>query len=220
MEEQIPNAWSTLLEDEFCKPYFRKLTSLVEEAYKSNIIYPKQNEVFRAFDLCDPDKIKVVILGQDPYHGANQAHGLAFSVLQDVPIPPSLSNIFKEVKQDVGSAIPLSGSLDRWAYQGVFLLNTVLTVQQDLPGSHKAFGWQSFTDAVIESISCLNDHVCFMLWGKYAQQKASLIDVNKHSILVAPHPSPLSVYKGFIGCKHFSKANAYLSVHSKVPINW
>jgi uracil-DNA glycosylase len=176
--------------------------------------------VFNAFAQCPFDTVKVVILGQDPYHGKGQAHGLAFSVPDHVPIPPSLQNIYKEIKNDIGTDVPQTGNLERWAKQGVLLLNATLTVEQGNPGSHQGRGWEVFTDAVIQKISKEKEHVVFLLWGKFAQSKSSLIDENKHLILKAAHPSPFSAHNGFFGCHHFSKTNSYLQSHGKGPIVW
>jgi uracil-DNA glycosylase len=220
MDVQIANSWKQLLQEEFAKPYFAQLAESVRMEYSAGTVYPNGRDIFRAFDLCDPQDIKIVILGQDPYHGHGQAHGLAFSVPRGVQIPPSLHNIFKEIQQDIGISAPLDGNLERWATQGVFLLNTILTVRRGEPGSHRTIGWQLFTDVVISLISKTSEHACFMLWGSYAQSKAPLIDQGKHLILKAPHPSPFSAHKGFLGCKHFSRANVYLRGRGKTPINW
>lgn len=212
--------WNLLLQPEFEKPYYQALQEQVNTAYKTQTIYPPAKHVFNALQLCPFDKIKVVIIGQDPYHGPGQAHGLSFSVTDTVRKPPSLQNIFKELTTDIpGFEIPESGNLEAWAQQGVLLLNAVLTVQAGLPGSHKNFGWQHFTDAVIKLVSDKKEHVIFLLWGAYAIAKAELIDKNKHLILTAAHPSPLA-RGAFFGSKHFSKTNDYLMKHNLTPINW
>ncbi|MEO6304106.1 MAG: uracil-DNA glycosylase [Bacteroidia bacterium] len=212
--------WNTLLQTEFDKPYYKELTQKVNNAYKSHTIYPPANLVFHALQLCNFDDIKVVIIGQDPYHGPSQAHGLSFSVNDGVRIPPSLQNIFKELKTDIpGFELPTSGNLEAWAKQGVLLLNAVLTVEAGLAGSHKNFGWQHFTDALIKLVSDKKQNVVFLLWGAYAIAKAELIDKNKHLILTAAHPSPLA-RGAFFGSKHFSKTNDYLTKHHLKPINW
>ena len=213
--------WNDLLHSEFDKAYYKELQSHVNIAYKSHTIYPPANQVFQALQLCSFEDIKVVIIGQDPYHGPNQAHGLSFSVTDAAPrIPPSLQNIYKELKTDIpGFEIPTSGNLEHWAKQGVLLLNAVLTVQAGLPGSHKNFGWQHFTDAIIKLVSEKKEHVVFLLWGAYAAAKAELIDNNKHKVLIAAHPSPLA-RGAFFGSKHFSKTNAYLVENNLPPINW
>ena len=220
-EVRIEETWRRRLEDEFKAPYFAALRKVVREAYESGkSIFPAPQNVFKAFELCPFDNVKVVILGQDPYHGHGQAHGLCFSVPEGVPVPPSLKNIYKEIKSDIGGEVPSSGELTRWARQGVLLLNTTLTVQEGMAGSHQGLGWETFTDAVIKKISDEKEQVVFLLWGRYAQGKAALIDQEKHLVLQAPHPSPLSAYAGFFGSKHFSKTNEYLKVHGKTPIEW
>ena len=212
--------WNKLLQPEIEKPYFKELQSLVNTAYKSHTIYPPANLVFHALQLCSFDDIKVVIIGQDPYHGPHQAHGLSFSVTDEVRKPPSLQNIFKELKTDIpGFEIPESGNLESWAKQGVLMLNAVLTVQEGLPGSHKSFGWEMFTDALIKLISDKRENVVFLLWGNYAISKSHLIDADKHLVLTAAHPSPLA-RGAFFGSKHFSKTNKYLSEKGKEPIIW
>lgn len=210
-----------MLKHECTAPYFIGLTQTVRTAYVGKTpIYPSQKNIFNAFTLCPFDSVKVVILGQDPYHGTGQAHGLSFSVPEGVTIPPSLQNIYKEIKDDVGVDISTSGNLERWAQQGVLLLNATLTVAAGTAGSHQGIGWEQFTDAVIQKISDEKEHVVFLLWGKYAQSKEKRIDTTKHLVLKAPHPSPLSAYSGFFGCKHFSKTNAYLKLHKKAEIVW
>ncbi len=220
MEVNIAQSWKKILEPEFQKNYFKQLTSEVREAYLSGPVFPPQTEVFNAFDLCPLKDLKVVILGQDPYHGEDQAHGLSFSVKDGIRTPPSLKNMYKEIHADLGKDIPESGNLERWAKQGVLLLNATLTVLPGQPGSHQGKGWEEFTDATIEAISKEKEHVVFLLWGNFARSKASLIDNKKHLILEAPHPSPLSAHRGFLGCKHFSKANGYLKSHSIKEIEW
>lgn len=212
--------WNLLLQPEFEKPYYTALQDQVNTAYKTQTIYPPAKQVFNALQLCPFDKIKVVIIGQDPYHGPGQAHGLSFSVTDSVRKPPSLQNIFKELATDIhGFHIPESGNLEAWAQQGVLLLNAVLTVQAGLPGSHKNFGWQHFTDALIKLVSDKKEHVVFLLWGAYAIAKTELIDKDKHLILTAAHPSPLA-RGAFFGSKHFSKTNDYLIKNNLSPINW
>jgi uracil-DNA glycosylase len=212
--------WNNLLKDEFEKPYFLKLAESVNQAYKTSVVFPPARLVFNALSLCPFEAVKVVLIGQDPYHGAGQANGLSFSVNDGIRKPPSLQNIFKELQSDIpGFQIPESGNLEAWARQGVLLLNAVLTVQEALPGSHKSFGWENFTDAVIRCISQEKQHVVFLLWGNYAISKSPLIDAQKHLVLTAAHPSPLA-RGAFFGSKHFSKTNAYLSDKGVSPINW
>ena len=220
MEVKIASTWKSLLSQEFEKPYFQQLTAFVRNEYKSQTIYPRGLDIFKAFDSCDFDNVKVVIIGQDPYHGAGQANGLCFSVSEGVRFPPSLLNIFKEIREDLGKAIPLSGDLDRWAKQGVLLLNATLTVRANTPGSHQNRGWETFTDAVIKKISDEKDGIVFLLWGAYAQKKGEIIDRSRHLVLMSAHPSPFSADRGFFGCKHFSKANAYLKSKGKDEIDW
>lgn len=216
----VSNEWFLFFEDEFSKDYFKKLELFLLEEYKSKTVYPELKNIFRAFNLLAPSEVKVVIIGQDPYHGPNQANGLAFSVSKQSKIPPSLVNIYKELVDDIGCAYPLNGDLTSWAKQGVLLINSVLTVEKSLANSHKSKGWEIFTDSVIGKLSHENEHIVFLLWGKPSQQKASLIDDKKHLILKAPHPSPLSAYRGFFGSKPFSKINSYLNKHNKKEINW
>jgi uracil-DNA glycosylase len=218
----IEESWKTVLQDEFEQPYFKQVAAFVkDEKTAGKIIYPPGSQVFTAFNTTPFDEVKVVILGQDPYHGQGQAHGLSFSVAQGVAIPPSLQNIYKELKTDIPDfIIPTHGNLIEWAKQGVLLLNATLTVEKDKAGSHQGKGWEKFTDAVIQKLSKHKQHVVFLLWGKFAQSKASLIDHQKHLVLMAAHPSPFSAYNGFFGCKHFSKTNAYLVQHQQAPINW
>lgn len=221
MNVKMEESWRTVLKDEFELPYFMKLTDTVREAYKAGEpIYPPPQMVFNAFSLCPFDAVKVVILGQDPYHGEGQAHGLCFSVQDGVRPPPSLKNIYKELKEDLGAPIPVTGNLEPWARQGVLLLNATLTVMAGKPGSHQGLGWEQFTDSIIKKLSDEKDHLVFILWGKYAQSKETIIDEKKHCILKAPHPSPLSAYTGFFGSKPFSKVNTYLMLHNKLPIDW
>jgi uracil-DNA glycosylase len=221
MDVKIEDSWKELLKQEFDKPYFQQIPlHLKTEKSQGKTIYPPGRLIFNAFNTTPIDKIKVVIIGQDPYHGPNQAHGLCFSVQNGVPPPPSLINIFKELQDDIGMAIPRHGNLTKWAEQGVFLLNASLTVRAGEPMSHSKIGWASFTDSVIKKISDHSKHVVFLLWGKFAQDKRILIDETKHLILKSAHPSPLSAYAGFFGCKHFSKANAYLISKGIDPVDW
>ncbi len=218
MDVKIAESWKTALQEEFDKPYFSQLVDFVKSEYLTKTIYPPGNFIFNAFDKCSFEDIKVVILGQDPYHGAGQANGLCFGVADGVAIPPSLRNIFKEINEDLGKPIPKSGNLERWATQGVLLINAVLTVEEAKPASHAKQGWETFTDAVIKKISNDCNNVVFMLWGKYAHDKGAVIDTTKHLVLKAPHPSPLA--KGYNGCQHFSKANDYLKQVGKAEIDW
>lgn len=209
------------IESEFQKPYFNGLKQfLAKEAALGKVIYPASNSVFNAFEHCSFEELKVVIIGQDPYHGVGQANGLAFSVNEGQKLPPSLRNIFKELNQDVGFEIPNHGDLTTWAKQGVLLLNSILTVEEGKPGSHQQKGWETFTNTIIKKISDESNGVVFLLWGNYAKSKMDLIDANKHFILTAAHPSPLSAYQGFFHCKHFSKTNEYLLQQGKKPIEW
>lgn len=219
-EVRIAQDWKEVLQEEFSKPYFEELVGFVKGEYASGTVYPAGGNIFRAFDKCPFDKIKVVIIGQDPYHGPGQANGLCFSVARGVQFPPSLQNIFKEVQSDIGTPVPESGELDRWAEQGVLLLNAVLTVRAHQAASHAGRGWERFTDAVVRAIAERKDKVVYMLWGSYAQKKGSIADPNNNLILKAVHPSPLSAYRGFFGCKHFSAANRYLESVGKTPIVW
>lgn len=222
MDVQIEDSWKTILSDEFGKDYFKQLSAAVKADYLINEppIYPPAPLIFNAFNLCPLDKVKVVILGQDPYHGPDQAHGLSFSVQDGVKIPPSLKNIYKEIKSDLGKEMPESGNLERWAKQGVLLLNATLTVPAGKAGGHQGLGWETFTDTVIKKISDEKEHVVFLLWGNFARSKSALIDKNKHLILEAAHPSPLSAHNGFFGCQHFSKTNEYLKANSLSGIDW
>lgn len=220
MDVKIDASWKKVLQDEFEKPYFAQLTNFVRDEYKTKKIFPPGNMIFSAFDHCPFDKVKVVIIGQDPYHNDGQAHGLCFSLNTGVNFPPSLINIFKEIERDLGKPTPTSGNLERWAEQGVLLLNATLTVQAHSAGSHQGRGWETFTDAVIRKVAEEKVHVVFMLWGNYAQQKGAVVDGQKHLVLKSVHPSPLSAYRGFIGCGHFSAANNYLIEKGLSPIHW
>lgn len=220
MEVKIEETWKTVLKEEFDKPYFEILTGFVRREYQSQVIYPPAKLIFNAFNLCPFDKTKVVIIGQDPYHGPGQAHGLCFSVNDGIPYPPSLINIFKEIEDDLHRPTPTSGNLERWAKQGVLLLNAILTVRAGQAASHQNKGWEEFTDSVIKELSDKRSGLVFMLWGSYAQKKGMVIDTKKHLVLKAVHPSPLSAYRGFFGCKHFSQANAYLQSRGETPIEW
>jgi len=220
MDIKIEPSWKSRLEDEFTKPYFTKLIDFVKNEYDNYTVYPPGSKIFYAFEATPFDQVKVVILGQDPYHGAGQAHGMAFSVNDGVTTPPSLHNIYKEIRDDLGKPIPKSGNLTRWAQQGVLLLNATLTVRANTAGSHQKKGWEEFTDAVIQKISAEKEYVVFILWGAYAQKKGAIIDSSKHLILKAAHPSPFAADKGFFGCKHFSQANVYLREHGQPEIDW
>lgn len=213
-------SWKAILDSEFKKLYFENLKNFVKAEYASNTVYPPGKLIFNALDHTPFDRVKIVILGQDPYHGPGQANGLCFSVNPEIALPPSLKNIFKEIRNDLGVAVPENGDLTRWAEQGVLLLNATLTVRAHSPGSHQNKGWEEFTDEVIRKLSEKREGLVFMLWGSYAKRKGSIIDRNKHLVLSAPHPSPLSAHRGFFGCGHFSKANAYLRKSEKKPINW
>ena len=217
---RIHPSWREALASEFSAPYFSALTEFVRAEYAAGTCYPPAGEIFAAFDRCPFSEVKVVLLGQDPYHGAGQAEGLCFSVCDGVPPPPSLQNIFKELHDDLGVPVPTSGSLRRWADQGVLLLNATLTVRAGAAGSHQGRGWETFTDAAIRALSSQREHLVFLLWGAYAGRKAALIDRSRHCILTAPHPSPLSAYRGFFGSHPFSQANAYLVAHGLRPISW
>lgn len=220
MNVQMEASWKEILKAEFEKEYFKELSQKVRDAYLSSTVYPPPKLVFNAFAHCHFDDVKVVILGQDPYHGPGQAMGLSFSVPNGVRIPPSLLNMYKEIEADIGTTIPTSGNLERWAEQGVLLLNATLTVGAREAGSHQGWGWEEFTDAIIQHLSDKREHIVFMLWGSYAQKKGAAINWEKHLILEAPHPSPLSAHRGFLGCKHFSQCNTYLSEHNILPISW
>lgn len=216
----INNDWLKPLEGEFKKPYYRTLYDKVKQAYSSSIVYPPSDEIFTAFEYTPLNKVKVVIIGQDPYHEPGQAHGLSFSVKPGIATPPSLVNIYKELSDDLGLYVPNNGYLEKWAKQGVLLLNNVLTVQAHNANSHKDFGWEKFTDAVIEVLNQQDQPIVFLLWGKPAQTKCAKLNNKHHLILTAPHPSPLSAYRGFFGCKHFSKANEFLIKNGLSPIDW
>lgn len=221
MTVKIESSWKEALESEFSKDYFTALTAFVKEEYKKGGVYPAPKNIFRAFDLCPFDKVKVVILGQDPYHGAGQANGLCFAVSRGVALPPSLQNIFKEIESDLGEKlVRKTGDLERWAKQGVLLLNATLTVAAKTPGSHQREGWEEFTDAVIKALSNKRGHLVFILWGNYAKQKGAHIDRSKHLVIESPHPSPFSAHSGFFGSKPFSKTNEYLKKHGERPIDW
>ena len=216
---RITKNWANIIKDEFEKPYFKNLQSFLEEEYSRYDVYPKMDEIFNALNATKFEDVKVVIIGQDPYHEPNQAHGLAFSVLDGNPLPPSLVNIYKEIEDDLGVKCNPSGNLIRWAKQGVLLLNTSLTVRRAQANSHSEKGWKNFTNKIIELLSHRKDPMVFILWGSNAQSFAPMIE-KQHLILKAPHPSPLSAYRGFFGCKHFSKANAFLVKNGKTPIDW
>ena len=220
MNVRIAEDWKQILAEEFEKPYFKSLVEFVRAEYASGVVYPKGSNIFRAFDKCPFESLKVVIIGQDPYHGEGQANGLCFSVGEGVPFPPSLQNIFKEVQSDIGTPIPTSGELDRWAEQGVLLLNSVLTVRAHQAASHAGCGWEQFTDAVVRAIAERKSGVVYMLWGSYAQKKGAIANPANNLILKSVHPSPLSSYRGFFGCRHFSQANQYLTNIGKQPIIW
>ncbi|KOY87488.1 uracil-DNA glycosylase [bacterium 336/3] len=218
MEVKIAESWKKYLNEEFEKDYFKKLVEFIKEEYKTKKVYPAGNQIFNAFDKCSFEDCRVVILGQDPYHGEGQANGLCFSVADGIKVPPSLVNIFKEIKEDLGIAVPKSGNLERWAEQGVLLLNATLTVRAAEAGSHQKKGWEEFTDAIVKIISEQKENVVFLLWGSYAQKKGAVVDKTKHLILEAPHPSPLA--RGFAGNKHFSKTNDYLESKGFKKIEW
>ena len=220
MDVKIAADWKELLQPEFDKPYFEELIRFVKEEYATRRIYPRGSNIFRAFDKCPFEKLKVVIIGQDPYHNPGQANGLCFSVNAGVQFPPSLQNIFREIEQDTGTPIPPTGELDRWAEQGVLLLNSVLTVRKYQAASHAGRGWEEFTDAVVRTIDTHKEGIVYMLWGSYAQRKGAIADASRNCILKTVHPSPLSVYRGFFGCRHFSQANDYLVSQGKEPIVW
>ncbi len=217
---QIDNDWLEAVNDEFKKPYYKKLYEFVKDEYSRRVIYPPSDDIFNAFHLTPLSKVKVLILGQDPYHNENQAHGLSFSVKPGQDIPPSLQNIYKELNTDLGCRIPNNGYLEKWAKEGVLLLNTVLTVRAHQANSHQGVGWEQFTDAIIKKVNEIDRPIVYMLWGRPAGSKASMLNNPKHLILKAPHPSPLSAYRGFFGCKHFSKANDFLKENGVEPIDW
>lgn len=216
----ITNDWLDTLNEEFKKPYYKNLYHFVKEEYSQHVVYPSAEDLFNALHLTPLSKVKVVILGQDPYHGPNQAHGLCFSVQKGVDIPPSLVNIYKELQDDLGCTIPNHGCLEKWANQGVLLLNTVLTVCAHQANSHQGKGWEQFTDAIIQAVNQQDRPIVYLLWGKPAQNKISMLTNPKHLILKAPHPSPLSAYRGFFGCRHFSQTNEFLTNHNLDPIDW
>ena len=226
MDVKLPVAWKELLAPEFEKPYFGEITDFVRKEYTAAArhegppVYPAARNIFRAFEKCGLDELKVVIIGQDPYHGPGQANGLCFSVNDGIPFPPSLRNIFKEIQDDLGTPPPATGNLDRWAEQGVLLLNASLTVREGQPNSHSDKGWQTFTDAVVGALGEVKQDVVYMLWGAFAQRKGERLDPARNGILKAAHPSPLSAHNGFFGCRHFSKANEYLTQNGKTPIQW
>ncbi|MDF9829368.1 uracil-DNA glycosylase [Parabacteroides sp. PF5-6] len=220
MNVKIEQSWKAQLAPEFEKAYFGQLTEFVRQEYQRGTVYPPGKHIFNAFEHCAFDRVKVVILGQDPYHEPGQAHGLCFSVQDGTPFPPSLVNIFKEIQADLGVAVPQSGNLTRWADQGVLLLNATLTVRAHQAGSHQNKGWEAFTDAVIHRLAESRDHIVYILWGSYAQKKGAFIDPSRNLVLKSAHPSPLSAYRGFFGNKHFSKANDYLIATGQEPILW
>ncbi len=221
MDVKIESSWKEMMKEEFRKPYFEQLVSFIKaEKQLGRIIYPSGADIFNAFNSTPFDQVKVLLLGQDPYHGPRQAHGLCFSVQKGVAQPPSLVNIFKELRSDIGLTPPVHGDLSAWARKGVFLLNASLTVRAGEPMSHSRIGWATFTDAVIKKLSAKKDKMVFLLWGKFAGEKASLIDSSRHLILTAAHPSPLSAHTGFFGCRHFSKTNEYLVQQGIAPIDW
>lgn len=220
MDVRLAESWKSRLKEEFGKPYFKELAAFVRDAYVAKTVYPPPKRVFSALDAVAFEDVRVVILGQDPYHGPGQAHGLCFSVPDGVPKPPSLQNIFKEIHQDLGLPIPASGNLEHWAKQGVLLLNATLTVEAGQAGSHQGKGWEEFTDAVIRKLSDGREGLVFLLWGAYAQKKGAHIDRAKHLVLTAPHPSPLSAHNGFFGSRHFSKTDGYLVSKGGAPIAW
>ena len=220
MLKEIHSSWKTLLEDQFNQDYFKTLSEFIKEEYLTQTIYPAQKEIFRAFDLCPFEQVKVVIIGQDPYHGPNQANGLSFAVHKNIPLPPSLKNIFKEIESDVGIKPDQNGDLSRFATQGFLLLNATLTVRAQTPGSHQNKGWEQFTDAVIKKLSNEKEHLVFILWGNYAKKKGLLVDRNKHCVIESQHPSPFSAHNGFFGSKPFSKTNEYLKKVGKGQIDW
>lgn len=217
----INNDWLSCIQDEFKKPYYKELYQFVRNEYRTHVIYPPADDIFNAFHFTPLSQVKVLILGQDPYHGEHQAHGLCFSVLPDQPeLPPSLQNIYKELEDDLGCFIPNNGYLKKWADQGVLMLNTVLTVRAHQAGSHQGKGWEQFTDAIIQAVNAQDRPVAYLLWGKPAQSKIPMLTNPRHLILKAPHPSPLSAYRGFFGCRHFSQTNAFLQRNGIEPIDW
>lgn len=220
MNVQIEESWKKHLAPEFEKDYFVQLTDFVRNEYAHTTVYPPGRLIFNAFNLCPFDRVKVVIIGQDPYHGPGQAHGLCFSVNDGIAFPPSLQNIFKEIQADLGKPIPTSGNLTRWAEQGVLMLNATLTVRAHAAGSHQRRGWEEFTDAAIRALNNEREHLVFILWGVYAQKKGAFIDRSRHLVLTSAHPSPLSAHNGFFGNHHFSLTNDYLRAHGQTPIDW
>lgn len=220
MNVKIEDSWREALAAQWDMPYFKVLTDFVRAQYAATTVFPPASKIFAAFDACPFNQVKVVIIGQDPYHGPGQANGLCFSVNPGVPFPPSLVNIFKEVAADTGAAVPADGDLSRWARQGVFMLNSVLTVEQGRAASHASRGWETLTDAAISALSEIRDNLVFLLWGSYAINKGKLIDRDRHLVLTSVHPSPLSAHRGFFGNRHFSQANAYLQSHNITPIEW
>ncbi len=220
MDVRIEESWKQRLQTEFDQSYFEQLTRFVHQEYATHTVYPPGKQIFAAFDSCPFEQVKVVILGQDPYHEPRQAHGLCFSVNDGIPFPPSLQNIFKEIESDLGIPVPASGNLTRWAQQGVLLLNATLTVRAHQAASHQGKGWETFTDAVIHKLAEEREHLVFILWGSYAQRKGEFIDSRRHLVLKSPHPSPLSAHRGFFGNHHFSQANRYLASHGITPIQW
>ena len=220
MDVKMEPSWKTRLAGEFEKDYFVKLTDFVRQEYRQETVYPSGPNIFNAFAHCPFDRVKVVIIGQDPYHEPGQAHGLCFSVQDGTPFPPSLQNIFKEITDDLGRPRPTSGDLTRWADQGVLLLNATLTVRAHRAGSHQGHGWETFTDAVIRCLNAERQHLVYMLWGAYAQKKGASIDTSRNLVLTSPHPSPLSAHRGFFGNRHFSRANDYLVALGESPIDW
>lgn len=220
MDVKIDQSWKQKLGGEFDKPYFQALTDFVRQEYATKQVFPPAGKIFAAFDSCPFDKVKVVILGQDPYHDVGQANGLCFSVADGMPLPPSLVNIYREISSDLGKEMPISGDLSRWARQGVLLLNSTLTVEAHKAASHQRRGWEEFTDEAIFRLANDRENLVFLLWGAFAIRKGAFIDRGRHLVLTAPHPSPLSVYRGFFGCKHFSKANQWLVEHGESPIEW
>lgn len=220
MAVRVEEGWRKALADQWEAPYFGELARFVYDEYRNGTVYPPASQVFAAFDACPFEDVRVVILGQDPYHGPGQANGLCFSVNPGVRMPPSLVNIFREVSDDTGAPFPADGNLDRWARQGVLLLNATLTVREHLAGSHQRRGWETFTDAAIKALSDRREHIVFLLWGSYAISKRGLVDETRHLVLTSPHPSPLSAHRGFFGNHHFSRANRYLSLHGLQPVKW
>ena len=220
MEVRLEKSWKNLIKDEFEKPYFKDLSSFVRHEYQSGTVYPPPKYIFNALDSLPVDRVKVVILGQDPYHGQGQAHGLSFSVPEGIAPPPSLKNIYKEIETDLGHPRHASGNLDRWVKQGVLLLNATLTVRANQAGSHQNKGWETLTDAIIRELANKKDNLVFILWGNYAQKKGSIIDADKHLVLKSPHPSPFSAHSGFFGSRPFSQANHYLVEQGQTPIDW